>query len=454
MHAHYRKNGIPFFRFFIIAIAALPALCGSGCRRHATLDAPVVPPKVVDSVRPVQRACPEAFSRAIKRGQTFARILDSFGFAPLEIDRMYRAMAGHGLSKIYPGDSLIVSLDQSCTPFRIALLSKMKDWYTATWQNSAVTVEKRPLSFIESRCIVNGVLETSLLDAMQTSGLGPFLACKLADIFAWDINFFLDPRKGDTFQILFKQKFAENRFVGYGDVLAARYTCNGKDFYAIGFCDSFGTVQYYDRSGKSVQKEFLKAPLRFSRITSGFSYHRKHPILGIVRPHFGIDYAAPAGTPVYAAADGKVTTAGWDNNFGKNVVISHGGAYTTYYGHLSSISSGIYSGAYVRQGQMIGTVGATGLATGPHLDYRMKRNGCPVNPRTVVLPSKCGIGQDEQEAFTRLSTSFLALLDHRCAKKSGYYVLDIKSNAPVRDSALHASLSSASESTHGGKPGS
>jgi hypothetical protein len=136
------------------------------------------------------------------------------------------------------------------------------------------------------------------------------------------------------------------------------------------------------------------------------------------------------------------------------VAISHGGSYVTYYGHLSSISSGIYSGAYVRQGQMIGTVGATGLSTGPHLDYRMHRNGCPVNPRTVVLPSKCGIGQDEHEAFIRLSTSFLALLDHRCTKKSGYYVLDIKSSAPVRDSALHASLSSASESTHGGKPGS
>ncbi|MBN1127988.1 MAG: peptidoglycan DD-metalloendopeptidase family protein [Chitinispirillaceae bacterium] len=378
-----------------------------------------------DTIRQTVRDCPEITTHVVQRGQTFAGILNNSGFAPLQVNRLYRAFALHGLTNIYPGDSIVFGLSDSCTPDRVWLLSRMQHWYSAVWRDSVIDTEKRPLVIAELRCIVNGVLETSLLDAMQQTGLGPYLACTLADIFAWDINFFLDPRKGDTFQILFTRRYAENRMVGYGDILAARYTCNGKDFFAIGFPDSGGTTQYYDRSGRSVQKEFLKAPLRFSRISSGFTYHRRHPILGRVRPHLGIDYAAPTGTPVYAAADGKVTSAGWNGNYGKMVSISHGGSYATYYGHLSSIAPGIRTGAYVKQGRVIGTVGATGLATGPHLDYRMKRNGMAVNPRTVSLPSRSGIGTTEQEEFERLSRSYLALFSHRCAQKTGCFVLDV-----------------------------
>ena len=454
-------------------------LAVSGALIYGCGDRPSIPGDVTQTAPPAPtavispRGCPEYISHTVKPGQTLAGILDSFGFAPLEVNRIYRTLADNGLTNIYPGDSLVLAFNDSCVPFQLSLLSRMQRWYTAAWRDTAVVVEKRPLAVIESRCLVKGVLETSLLEAMQKAGLGPYLACKLSDIFAWDINFFLDPRKGDTFQILFVQKYAENRLVGYGDVLAARYTCSGKDFYAIGFSDASNILQYYDRSGKSVQKEFLKAPLRFSRISSGFSYHRKHPILGIVRPHFGIDYAAPVGTPVYAAADGKIMSAGWDGNYGKMVAIGHGGSYTTYYGHLSSIASGIRGGAYVRQGQIIGTVGATGLATGPHLDYRMKRNGTPVNPGissclpsqislnaltvyplTVVLPSKSGIGDEDREAFNRVNTSFCALMDHRCANAYGYYMLDMKSSAATGDSVPPATLTSSASQDHVIRPGS
>ena len=362
----HRKKTDVSFRFFISgALVVSGALVCGCCNRPST---PAEATRLVlpaDSMAVSPRGCPEYISHTVKSGQTLAGILDSFRITPIEVNRIYRTFLAHGLRLIYPGDSLVLALNDSCVPFKLSLLSRMQHWYAAVWHDTAVVVEKRPLAVIESRCLVTGVLETSLLEAMQNAGLGPYLACKLSDIFAWDINFFLDPRKGDTFQILFIQKYAENRLVGYGDVLAARYTCNGKDFYAIGFSDTSNTIQYYDRTGKSVQKEFLKAPLRFSRISSGFSYHRRHPILGIVRPHFGIDYAAPVGTPVYAAADGKIMSAGWNGNYGKMVAISHGGSYTTYYGHLSTIASGIHGGAYVRQGRLIGTVGATGLATGP-----------------------------------------------------------------------------------------
>ena len=452
---HRRKKPNGFFRFFIVrALAVYGAIaCGCGNRPSKPVEATLTP-LPADTVAVSARDCHENFTHTVKSGQTLAGILDTFNITPIEVNRIYRVLLANGLRKIYPGDSLVLVFNDSGVPVRLSLLSRIQHWYTVVWRDTAVVVEKRPLAVIESRCLVNGVLETSLLDAMQNAGLGPYLACKLSDIFAWDINFFLDPRKGDTFQILFVQKYAENRFVGYGDVLAARYTCKGKDFYAIGYSDTSNILQYFDRTGKSVQKEFLKAPLRYSRISSGFSYHRRHPILGIVRPHFGIDYAAPRGTPVYAAADGKIISAGWNGNYGKMVAISHGGSYTTYYGHLSSIASGIHSGAYVRQSQLIGTVGATGLATGPHLDYRMHRNGRPVNPLAVVLPSKSGIGEADREAFNRINTSLCALLDHRCANILGYYVLDMRSNTAARDSIQSVSFSTAVSSTHGIRPGS
>jgi murein DD-endopeptidase MepM/ murein hydrolase activator NlpD len=362
-------------------------------------------------------------------------ILNQHTFARERGAAFYGALLKAGLSTIFPGDSLVIVHRQGGSLITLSLLSRLQYWYTATERDSGIIAEKKPIVFSLHRCLMNGVLETSLLDAMQEYGIGPALACKLADIFAWDINFFLDPRKGDTFQILYSIKFAEGRFSGYGDILAARYHCKGKDFYAIGFSDSTpgGTLQYYDQNGKSVQKEFLKAPLRYSRISSFFSYHRKHPILGIVRPHFGIDYAAPYGTPVYAAADGTVMSAGWDGGYGNAVTIAHGGAMMTCYGHMASISSGVRRGAHVAQGQMIGTVGATGLATGPHLDYRMKKGGAPVNPLTVSLPSKNGIEPRYAAAFNRIKESCLAAFVFRSPQRLGNTILDIE-HSPKADS--------------------
>ena len=313
---------------------------------------------------------------------------------------------------------------------KLSLLNRFQYWYYASCGGFPIIAEQQPLSVTLSREIMNGTLETSLLDAMQQYGLGPYLACRLSDIFAWDINFFLDPRKGDTFQILFSRKYAAGRCIGYGDILAARYlSVTGRDYYAIGFHTLGGTMNYYDLNGKSVQKEFLKAPLRYLRISSGFTNQRLHPILGIVIPHLGIDYAAPYGTPVYAAADGIVRAAGYDKNNGNHVEIAHGGSYSTCYGHLSTIAGSIRCGKLVTQGQMIGTVGATGLATGPHLDYRMKRHGTAVNPLTVNLPSKRGIGRQETENFNCVKESDLALFNFRYQQHQGHTVLDIARQA-------------------------
>ena len=292
------------------------------------------------------RPCPEFITHIIKQGETFATILKDCSIAPDHTANFTRALSGAGLSKLYPGDSLVLAFDTTCSLIKLSLLSRLKHWYHVICGDSTIAAECRPLTVAVSRSLLNGTIETSLLDAMQQYGLGPYLACMLSDIFAWDINFFLDPRRGDTFQVIFSRKYAEGRCIGYGDILAARYNCeNGRNYYAIGFNTVNGTLQYYDLNGKSVQKEFLKAPLRYLRISSSFTYHRRHPILGIVRPHLGIDYAAPAGTPVYAAADGIVREAGYDKNNGNHIEIAHGGAYLTCYGHLATISSTVHCGS-------------------------------------------------------------------------------------------------------------
>lgn len=395
--------------------------------------------------------CTRQWSHTVKRGETFISILLLYSNSTVRGNEFYRALCASGLSKLYPGDSLLLITGCDSALAELSLLSRKQYWYHAGLHDSAVFAERTPLEVTVTRNLVNGTLETSLFEAMQTHGLGPLLACKLADIFAWDINFFIDPRKGDTFQIIFEQKFAENRFIGYGNILAARYNCGGRNFYAIGYRDSCGSMLYYDTTGRSVQKEFLKAPLQFSRISSLFTYHRRHPILGIIRPHLAIDYAAPSGTPVYAAADGTIRTAGWDKGYGKLVIIDHGGSFSTCYGHLASISAGIRGGAHVKQGDMIGTVGATGLATGPHLDYRMLNGSRPVNPLTINLPSKSGISPAEKEEFNRTFASQRSLFNHRFSHKAGYFILDMNHTA-ARDSTTRLGQPPLSIANNGTKP--
>jgi murein DD-endopeptidase MepM/ murein hydrolase activator NlpD len=303
----------------------------------------------------------------------------------------------------------------------------------------ALTVEKQPLRTASYRCIVKGTLNSSLSQDMFELGVGDALVAKLADIFAWDINFFIDPRKGDRFEVVFEKLYREGRFVAYGDILAAKYENRGTAKWAIAFDGGEGNRCYYGLDGTSVQKQFLKAPLRYRRVSSGYSLHRRHPILGIIRPHLGIDYAAPQGTPVYAAADGKVTFVGREGGFGNLVRIAHGGAYETSYGHLNNFAKGLHRNSRVAQGELVGTVGATGLATGPHLDYRMKRNGAFIDPQAVKLPAKKGVEPRDMGRFEAVKQTYMTLLERRFPK-DGYFVLDIET-VPSKDTAMtHISI--------------
>jgi murein DD-endopeptidase MepM/ murein hydrolase activator NlpD len=235
---------------------------------------------------------------------------------------------------------------------------------------------------------IDGVIDSShpsLISAMEASGETIQLAMSLADVFGGQIDFESDLQPGDTFEVLLEKFTREGQFAGYGPILGARFSADGRQHQAFRWLNpDSARPAYYDENARSLKRFMLRTPLRFEpRITSGFSTNRLHPVFRTYHAHLGIDYAAPVGAPVVAVSSGTVVSAGWAGGGGNQVRLRHSGGYETYYLHLSAFGSGIREGAHVEQGQIIGRVGATGTATGPHLDYRLKRNGAFVNPLVV-----------------------------------------------------------------------
>ncbi|MCG6925547.1 MAG: M23 family metallopeptidase [Acidobacteria bacterium] len=258
--------------------------------------------------------------------------------------------------------------------------------------------------------VVAGEIESSLFATIEATGEHPQLAFDLAEIFAWDIDFNTEIQAGDAFRVAVEKLSLDGRFVRYGRILAATFQRGQRTLYAVRYEGSQG-AGYYDLEGVPLRKAFLRSPLRFTRISSRFSRRRLHPILKERRPHLGIDYAAPLGTPVMAASDGVVISAGWSGGYGRTVRLRHANGYQTLYGHLSRIS--VRRGQRVSQGEKIGAVGKTGLATGPHLDYRMSLNGQYVDPLRIQLPPAEPIPHDELDAFIVAMNRHLALLEGR-----------------------------------------
>jgi murein DD-endopeptidase MepM/ murein hydrolase activator NlpD len=231
--------------------------------------------------------------------------------------------------------------------------------------------------------VVRGSIDSSLFGAVGGAGETDDLAVALADLFQWDIDFHRDVQPGDSFAVLVERIRAGSVTVAYGPIQAATFTNQGKIFAAYRYTAAGESAGYYDAKGCPVRKLFLRAPLRFTRVTSGYSHSRLHPILGRRLPHLGVDYGAPLGTPVMATANGTVILAGWSGGGGNTVKLRHPGGFTSAYLHLSHFAAGIRPGARVEQGQVIGFVGSTGMSTGPHLDYRVAHSGSPLNPATV-----------------------------------------------------------------------
>ena len=253
-------------------------------------------------------------------------------------------------------------------------------------------------------------IHESLWNDMRAAGSSPLLILKLSDVYAWSVDFF-GLQDGDRFRVIYEQSECEGEIISVDTILFAQFSRDDKDIYAIMLDQGDGGNVYWDENGGSLRRAFLKAPLEFKRISSGFSYHRKHPVTGQVKPHTAVDYAAPTGTPVVALGDGTVISAGWAGGGGNTVKIRHNSVYTTSYMHLSRYGKGIKAGVRVSQGQVIGYVGSTGTATGPHLDFRVYKNGTAINPLTLESPSAEPIKEEFKPALDSVFKVYKAEMD-------------------------------------------
>jgi len=343
----------------------------------------------------------------VGRNETLARALRDSA-SPAEIHALVEAARPiHDLARLSVGHPFGVALaSQGIAAFTYGIdeLRTLRVWRQGgDWASELLRRE------YETRVgSASGAIESSLFAALEEAGEQDQLALDLADIFAWDVDFNTELRPGDSFRVALEKHYLSGRFSRYGRILAAELVRGERVLQAVRFEGASGPG-YYTPAGTPLRKAFLRSPLRFTRISSGFSMARLHPILKTVRPHPGVDYAAPAGTPVSAAAAGIVSQAGWSGGYGKLVRLRHANGFETQYGHLSRID--VRLGQRVAQGARLGSVGATGLATAPHLDYRMLRNGRFVNPLRIQAPAADPLHAEEMPAFDAAATQALALLD-------------------------------------------
>ncbi|MGO4322268.1 MULTISPECIES: peptidoglycan DD-metalloendopeptidase family protein [Pseudomonas] len=262
---------------------------------------------------------------------------------------------------------------------------------------------------------VHGVINSSLSQSAARAGLSHSLTMDMASVFGYDIDFAQDIRQGDEFDIIYEQKVVNGKSVGNGPILSARFTNRGKTYTAVRYTNKQGNSSYYTADGNSMRKAFIRTPVDFARISSKFSAGRKHPILNKIRAHKGVDYAAPRGTPIKAAGDGKVLLAGRRGGYGNTVIIQHGNTYRTLYGHMQGFAKGVKTGGTVKQGQVIGYIGTTGLSTGPHLHYEFQVNGVHVDPLGQKLPMADPIAKAERARFLAQSQPLMARMDQEKA---------------------------------------
>jgi len=354
---------------------------------------------------PVENLTFRTINATVEQGDTLFSIFVRHGLRIEELFAMKSAAAGiHPLRELRPGKAYSFVLDEqnSINSFTYGIDD---DTVLKIEQvNNVFRAHKYDIPYERRIITIRGAIEDNLISAMGAGREDYLLALQAADILAWDIDFNTDLRKGDTFRIIVEGLYLEGEFKKYGRIFAVEFINNGQNYTAYLF-EHEGKTDYYDAAGNSLRKAFLKAPLSFRRISSFYSKNRLHPVLRIYRPHHGIDYVAPAGTPVSATADGVVTFAGHKGDYGKLIIVSHSNGYRTYYGHLSRLAKGIHRGKKIKQGDLVGYVGATGLATGPHLHYEMRIGQSPVNPLRVKNIAGEPVPKAQKVEFKRMITA-------------------------------------------------
>lgn len=351
----------------------------------------------------------------VKNGDNLSLIFSRAGLSPQQLHQVLSlGKEAKVLTRLFPGDKLRLNITDDK---QLAALSYDIDQtetlhITRRADDSgrySATTEKH---HIETRTAYSsGTIESSLFLAAKKAGLSDNLTMEMAGIFGWDIDFALDIRQGDRFTVIYEEQFLEGKKLRNGKILAAEFNNRGKSYRAVRYTDSQGNSDYYSPGGKSMRKAFLRTPVEFSRISSRFNLKRKHPVLNKIRAHKGVDYAAPRGTPIRATGDGKIVHLGRKGGYGKTIIIQHGSRYSTRYAHMNNYARGMKNGKRVKQGQIIGYVGSTGLATGPHLHYEFRLDGAVRNPLTVKLPDAGPLPKKYRADFNQKSRPFLAQLN-------------------------------------------
>ncbi|MEX0900637.1 MAG: peptidoglycan DD-metalloendopeptidase family protein [Gammaproteobacteria bacterium] len=349
---------------------------------------------------------PEATTITVRPGDSLARIFSRVGLTPADVHavvhssvdarRLVDLKPNQVLSFVRDVDGKLVRVEYPLDEARILKVARVGENYRS--EVTELPIERR-VRFAE------GTISSSLFLAARDAGLSDALTMNLARIFGWDIDFVLDIRAGDRFTVLFEEIYRDGEKLRDGNILAAEFVNRGNRYKAVRFNDD-----YFTPEGLAMRKAFLRAPVDFTRISSNFNPNRRHPILNRIRAHRGVDYAAPTGTRIYAAGDGRVVFRGNRNGTGNTVELQHGGNITTLYAHMSRFASGVTTGSRVRQGQLIGYVGMTGLATGPHLHYEFRLNGVHRNPVTVKLPDAAPLPAEHHARFATYATPLLAHL--------------------------------------------
>ena len=348
----------------------------------------------------------------VKSGDSLALIFSRLDISPQQLHQILSlGGAATNLKKIYPGQTLRfvtnpkVGLEK--LDYRIDDLNSME--VHRKGDGFEIVISHR----IPERRITNAsaVITSSLFLAAQKANLSDNLTMELASLFGWDVDFALDIRKNDRFTVLYEELYLDGEKIDDGNILAAEFVNRGKIYQAIRYTDQSGRIDYYSPDGKSMRKAFLRTPVEFTRISSRFSVGRKHPILNRIRAHKGVDYAAARGTPVMSTSNGKIIYRGKKGGYGNTIIVQHGTKYSTLYAHLSKYRSRLKKGSRVKQGQIIGYVGSSGLATGPHLHYELRVDGVHRDPLRVKLPGADPLDKKYMADFREKSTALIAQLD-------------------------------------------
>lgn len=344
----------------------------------------------------------------IKSGDTLSSLFGKAGFndgimlsvihGEGEADKLQRLYAGETISFATDDAGELAAVDLQRNLLETLRVEKTEDGFEGE------TVVREP---DVKPAFASGIIDGSLYIAAREAGLTDKLSMELAGIFGWNIDFVYDVRKGDRFEVVYEELYLDGEKFDTGNIISARFVNRGKEVIALQYTDSNGDTDYYSPDGSSMRKAFLRTPID-ARVSSSFNLQRRHPVLGVVRPHEGTDYAAPPGTPIKAAGHGRVQFAGWKGGYGRTVILKHGDNITTLYAHMSRLGKGIKNGTRVKQGDTIGHVGSSGMVTGPHLHYEFRVNGSPKNSRTVKLPDAKPVPQSEMARFEKFANQQVA----------------------------------------------